>query len=59
VQKAIDEIRSLIGDRLSTSESVRESHGKDESYHASVPPDAVAHIASTEEVSEIVQICAT
>lgn len=55
---AIDEIRKLIGDRLSTSASVLERHGKDESYHASIPPDAVAHVDSTEEVSEIVQICA-
>ncbi len=58
VNLAVGEIQNLIGDRLSTAASVRERHGKDESYHASVPPDAVAHVESTEEVSEIVRICA-
>jgi D-lactate dehydrogenase (cytochrome) len=37
---------------------MREKHGKDASYHPSVPPDAVAFAQSTEEVSEIVRICA-
>ncbi|MDH3689043.1 MAG: FAD-binding protein [Gammaproteobacteria bacterium] len=54
----VDEIRAVIGDRLSTSQSVRERHGKDESYHASVPPDAVAVAHSDDEVAAIVKICA-
>ena len=33
-------------------------HGKDESYHPCVPPDAVAFAQNTEEVSQIVRICA-
>jgi D-lactate dehydrogenase (cytochrome) len=33
-------------------------HGRDESYHAAAPPDAVAFVESTEEVSEVIQICA-
>jgi D-lactate dehydrogenase (cytochrome) len=55
---AIAEIRALIGDRLSTANAVREQHGRDESYHAPAPPDAVAFVRSTEEVSAIVKICA-
>jgi D-lactate dehydrogenase (cytochrome) len=55
---AIAEIRALIGDRLSTAKAVREQHGRDESYHAPAPPDAVAFAQSTEEVSAIVKICA-
>ena len=47
-----------LGDRLSTAASIREGHGKDASYHPRVPPDAVAFPQSTEEVSEIVKICA-
>ena len=35
-----------------------EQHGKDASYHPCVPPDAVAFAQSTEEVSEIVKMCA-
>jgi D-lactate dehydrogenase (cytochrome) len=55
---AIAEIKALIGDRLSTAKAVREQHGRDESYHAPAPPDAVAFAHSTEEVSAIVKICA-
>ncbi len=53
----IDALRALLGDRLSTSGAVREQHGRDESYHAACPPDAVAFAASTAEVAEIVRIC--
>ncbi|WP_029009596.1 FAD-linked oxidase C-terminal domain-containing protein [Azospirillum halopraeferens] len=55
---ALDELRALLGDRLSTAGAVREHHGKDESYHPVCPPDAVAFALSTEEVSAIVRICA-
>ena len=55
---AIAEIKALIGDRLSTAKAVREQHGRDESYHAAMPPDAVAFAQSTEEVSAIVKVCA-
>ena len=39
------------------SNSVREQHGRDESFHASAPPEAVAFAACNEEVAEIVRIC--
>lgn len=56
---AIASLHQLLGDRLSTAVPVREQHGKDASYRPpSVPPDAVAFAQSTEEVSEIVRICA-
>ena len=55
---AIASLRQLLGDRVSTAASVREQHGRDASYHACVPPDAVAFAQSTEEVIEIVKICA-
>jgi D-lactate dehydrogenase (cytochrome) len=55
---AIAEIKALLGDRLSTAKAVRDQHGRDESYHAPAPPDAVAFARSTEEVSAIVKICA-
>ncbi len=58
VSTALDALRSLLGDRLSTSAAVREQHGKDESYHPSAAPDAVAFARSTQEVAEIVRICA-
>ena len=55
---AISSLHKLLGDRLSTVALVREQHGKDASYHPCVPPDAVAFAQSTEEVSEIVKLCA-
>src|SRR3954468_16790041 len=55
---AIADLRQLLGERVSTAGAVREQHGKDESYHPSVPPDAVVFARSTEEVSAIVKICA-
>ena len=55
---AIASLHELLGDRLSSAAPVREQHGKDASYHPCVPPDAVAFAQSTEEVSEIVKICA-
>lgn len=58
VDSAIQELRTLLGDRLSTSTGVRDHHSRDESWHVPHRPDAVAFPHSTEEVSEIVQICA-
>ena len=55
---AIEELRALLGERLSTSAAVREHHGKDVSYHAGYPPEAVAFAQSTEEVAQIVRVCA-
>jgi D-lactate dehydrogenase (cytochrome) len=57
-QTAIDEIRARFGDRLSTSSGVRDHHSKDESWHHPHRPDAVVFPDTTEEVAEIVRICA-
>ncbi|HUH84408.1 MAG TPA: FAD-linked oxidase C-terminal domain-containing protein [Stellaceae bacterium] len=54
----IDALRARFGERLSTATAVREQHGKDESYHVPVPPDAVVFAHSTAEVVEIVTLCA-
>ncbi len=55
---AFEEVSALLGERLSTAASVRAHHGRDESYHPNRDPDAVAFVRSTEEVSQVVQICA-
>ena len=57
-QALIGDLRTLLGDRLSTAKAILERHGKDESYHPAVAPDAVAFAESTDEVSEIVRRCA-
>ena len=51
-------LRQRLGDRLSTSQAVCDQHGKDESYHQPHSPDAVAFVQSTDEVAEIVRLCA-
>ncbi|PLX60673.1 FAD-binding oxidoreductase [Sedimenticola selenatireducens] len=58
VENALPALSTLLGERLSTAPAVREHHGHDESGFQTVPPDAVAFAHSTEEVSEIMQICA-
>jgi D-lactate dehydrogenase (cytochrome) len=54
----ISELRELMGERLSTSEAVRQQHGKDESFHDVAAPDAVVFAKSTEEVAAVVRVCA-
>ncbi|HZB89987.1 MAG TPA: FAD-linked oxidase C-terminal domain-containing protein [Stellaceae bacterium] len=54
----IDLLKQRFGERLSTATAVREQHGRDESYHTPAPPDAVVFARSTEEVAEVVRLCA-
>jgi len=54
----IDDLRALLGDRVSTDPETRASHGTDVSYHTPAPPAAVAFPESTDEVCKIVRICA-
>ena len=51
------ELRARFDNRLSTAVAVREQHGRDESYHRVMPPDAVVFAQSTEDVRDIVLIC--
>ena len=52
------ELEGFLGDRVTDSFAVRETHGRGESYHASVPADLVAFPESTAEVQRIVALCA-
>jgi len=54
----VEELKVLLGDRLSVSQAVRDQHGHGESYHANAAPDAVAFARSTEEVAAIVKLAA-
>src|SRR6185436_229379 len=62
VPKAIEAtVRALaarFGNRLVTSQAVREQHGNTITWIENQPPDAVIYPQSTEEVQEIVRICA-
>ena len=57
-QQAITALRERFGARLSTVSGVRDHHAKDESWHHPHRPDAVVFPESTEDVVEIVRICA-
>ena len=56
--RVASELTALLGGRLSTKDAEREAHGREESYHEPMPPDMVAYPDSTEEVAEIVKVCA-
>jgi D-lactate dehydrogenase (cytochrome) len=56
-QSVVSELKTLLGERVSTSAAVREHHGKDESYFPYALPDAVVFPHSTEEVRDVVNIC--
>ncbi|MCE0505803.1 FAD-binding protein [Roseivivax sp. GX 12232] len=53
----IAELSELLGERLSTGQSVRELHSRDEAYATPHLPDAVAFPETTEEVSRIMAAC--
>jgi D-lactate dehydrogenase (cytochrome) len=54
----IEPLKNLLGDRVSTSQSVREHHSHGESWHAPGLPEAVVFPSSTAEVAAIVKLCA-
>ncbi|MGF1627265.1 MAG: FAD-binding oxidoreductase [Alphaproteobacteria bacterium] len=49
---------AIVGDRLTTAQAICEAHGRDESFHPAVAPDAVVFAESTEEVAAVVRLCA-
>lgn len=50
-------LQGLCGTRFSTSQAVREHHGRDESSYDPMLPDAVVFAHSTEEVAAVVALC--
>ncbi|MGR3497632.1 MAG: FAD-binding oxidoreductase [Limimaricola soesokkakensis] len=54
---AIAALAPLLGDRLSTSEALRDQHGANEAHYPPAPPDAVAFPETTEEVAAILREC--
>ena len=57
IEAVVDALRPLVGDRVSTAESVRAHHGRDEGWHAPAAPEAVVFARSTEEVAAAVDAC--
>ncbi|HEY0844789.1 MAG TPA: FAD-linked oxidase C-terminal domain-containing protein [Noviherbaspirillum sp.] len=50
-------LQSIFEDRVSTSQAMREHHGRDESSYDPMLPDAVVFAQTTEEVAELVKLC--
>ena len=59
VGEALSELGLLLGNRLSTNVSLLTTHGRGEAFHPDMMPDAVAFPLNTEDVANIVRICAT
>ena len=58
IEVAIRALAAKFGNRLVTSRAVREQHGNTVTWIENQPPDAVVFPQSTEDVQEIVRICA-
>ncbi len=54
----VEQLRKILGDRVSTSRAVREHHGRGEDWFPVTPPDAVCFAETTEEVAAVVRVCA-
>ena len=55
--RQITDLGLIVDGRISTSQSVLDQYGHDESAFPSSPPSAVVMAASTEEVSKILKYC--
>jgi D-lactate dehydrogenase (cytochrome) len=51
-------LRARFGERASTAAAVLDHHGRDESWHARMPPQAVVYAESTADVVDLVKLCA-
>lgn len=53
----LDDLKTLLGDRLLTSDAVRRQHAENEAWFPEMLPDAVVRPRSTQEVSEVLAYC--
>src|SRR6202161_1251396 len=62
-RKAVDAVIAALaarfGNRLVTSQAVREQHGHTTTWIENQPPDAVGFPQTTEDVQDVVRLCAT
>jgi D-lactate dehydrogenase (cytochrome) len=58
VRAVVAALAAKFGNRLVTSQAVREQHANTMTWIANQPPDAVVFPQATEEVQDIVRICA-
>ncbi|MDF1670424.1 MAG: FAD-linked oxidase C-terminal domain-containing protein [Roseovarius sp.] len=58
INDAIAELCAVLGEGVTLSKSELTAHGRSETHFPLMPPDAVAYPRSTEDVMQIVSICA-
>jgi D-lactate dehydrogenase (cytochrome) len=58
VDAVIGALAARFGNRLVTSQAVREQHGHTTTWIATQPPDAVVFPQTTEDVQDVVRLCA-
>ena len=58
IEAAVRALAAKFGNRLVTSQAVREQHGNTVTWIPNQPPDAVVFPQSADEVQRIVRICA-
>jgi len=58
IKNVVTALAAAFGNRLVTSQAVREQHGNTLTWVANQPPDAVVFPQTTEDVQQIVRICA-
>lgn len=58
IETAVGILKQRFGDRCQTGEAIREQHGHTTTYIENQAPDAVVFVTSTQEVSDIVKVCA-
>src|SRR6266702_2267777 len=54
----IDRLIEMVGPRATVAPGVLSDHGRSEAYHSSRPPDVVVFPETTQEVAQIVKLCA-
>ncbi len=58
IETAVGVLKQQFGERLQTGQSVCEQHGHTTTWIENQPPDAVVFVHSTQEVSDVVSVCA-
>ncbi|MEP3334339.1 FAD-linked oxidase C-terminal domain-containing protein [Sedimentitalea sp.] len=59
IAAALGVLKQQFGDRFQTGASIREQHGHTTTWIRNQPPDGVVFPQSTEEVADVVKVCAT
>lgn len=54
----LQELHNRFNERCSTEESIKQQHGRDDSPFDTTPPDCVVFATTSEEVAEVVRLCA-